>query len=73
MHTCQHCGAPLTPDEIAVTKKLINRGATSFYCIPCLAAYFEVTPQAIEERIVYFKQMGCTLFAAEDRAGEDRF
>lgn len=59
---CAVCGRPVTQDEIAVTKKLINRGATAFYCVPCLAAYFEVKPEDILERIRYFKQMGCTLF-----------
>ena len=59
---CVSCGRPVTQDEIAVTKKLINRGATAFYCVPCLAAYFEVTPDDISERIRYFKHMGCTLF-----------
>ncbi len=59
---CVSCGRPVTRDEIAVTKKLINRGATAFYCVPCLAKYFEVKPKDIEERIRYFRQMGCTLF-----------
>ena len=59
---CLVCQRPLTPDEIAVTKKLINRGATAFYCVDCLAAYFEVTTADIRERITYFRQMGCTLF-----------
>ena len=62
MPQCQACGRPLTHDEVAVTKKLINRGATEFMCIDCLAAHFEVRPEDIEERIRHFKQMGCTLF-----------
>ncbi|MBO7663678.1 MAG: hypothetical protein J6U01_09935 [Clostridia bacterium] len=60
---CRECGRGLTADEIAVTRKLINRGARSFYCVDCLAAYFEVTPEEIRERIAYFRQSGCTLFA----------
>ncbi|MBQ7655391.1 MAG: hypothetical protein IJS41_02675 [Clostridia bacterium] len=60
--SCVACGRPVTRDEIAVTKKLINRGMTAFYCVPCLAAYFEVKPEDILERIRYFRQMGCTLF-----------
>jgi hypothetical protein len=59
---CVSCGRPVTRDEIAVTKKLINRGTDRFYCVSCLAAYFEVKPEDIEERIRSFKQMGCTLF-----------
>lgn len=61
---CFRCGKALSPDEIAVTKKLINRGARQFLCVNCLAAYFEVTPQDILERIAYFRQTGCTLFSA---------
>jgi len=62
MDTCVSCGSPVSRDEIAVTKKLINRGATEFYCVPCLAKYFDVTPDDIRERIAYFRSTGCTLF-----------
>ena len=65
MPGCVSCGMPLTGDEIAVTKKLINRGAAAFYCVDCLAKYFEVTPADIRERIAYFRQTGCTLFSPE--------
>ena len=68
--TCQTCDHPLTADEIAVTKKLINRGATSFYCVDCLAAYFTVTPADIRERIAYFRASGCTLFTTEEQTKE---
>ena len=61
--TCVNCGCSLSADEVAVTKKLINRGAASFYCVDCLAAYFAVTPDDIRERIAYFKASGCTLFS----------
>lgn len=59
---CKDCGRPLIHDEIAVTKKLINRAATEFMCVDCLARYFEVKPADIEERIRHFREMGCTLF-----------
>ena len=60
---CRQCGRLLTRDEIAVTKKLINRGATEFCCTDCLAAWFEVRPEDIRERIAYFRSIGCTLFS----------
>ena len=60
---CDRCGRPLHPDEIAVTKKLVNRGATRFLCVACLARRFEVSPEEIRERIAYFRATGCTLFA----------
>lgn len=62
MSFCAACGKPLTRDEVAVTKKLVNRGATAFYCVDCLARRFEVRPADILERIRHFKQTGCTLF-----------
>ena len=62
MDTCIQCGAPLTADEIGLTKKLINRGATSFYCIHCLAKEFSVSETLLREKIEQFRAMGCTLF-----------
>lgn len=62
MDCCASCGKILTHDEVAVTKKLINRGATTYYCVDCLAKHFEVQPADIEERIRHFKATGCTLF-----------
>ena len=59
---CFQCGRPLEPDETALTKKMINRGATRFLCLSCLAAHFEVTEDALREKIREFREMGCTLF-----------
>lgn len=61
-HRCKTCGVLLSSDEVAVTKKLINRGATEFMCVSCLAKWFEVTEDAIRERIEYFRSSGCILF-----------
>ena len=69
---CAACGRPLSRDEIAVTKKLISRGATSFLCVACLADHFEVKPRDILERIDYFRATGCTLFThAPDLSREE--
>ena len=59
---CKKCGKPLIPDEIAMTKKLINRGTTVYYCTDCLAEAFDVKREDIEAKIQYFKDIGCTLF-----------
>lgn len=59
---CKNCGREIDRDEIGLTKKLINRGATEFYCIDCLAQKFEVTKEDLEKKIVEFREMGCTLF-----------
>ena len=59
---CRGCGTSLSPDEIGLTKKLINRGATEFFCLICLARHFEVTPDTLREKIREFREMGCALF-----------
>ncbi len=59
---CRKCGMSLTSDEIAITRKLINRGTTVYYCADCLAEAFDVRRADIEAKIVYYKKSGCTLF-----------
>ena len=59
---CVRCGAPLVKDDIAMTRKMINRGTESFYCLSCLADHFELTEDILREKIKEFKAMGCTLF-----------
>ncbi len=59
---CDRCGRPLSRDEIGLTKKLINRGATRFFCLSCLAEHFEVTEEDLKRKIREFREMGCTLF-----------
>ncbi|MBO4406811.1 MAG: hypothetical protein J5849_03855 [Clostridia bacterium] len=59
---CVRCGAPLDRDDMGATKKLINRGATSFLCVKCLALHFSVEEKLIREKIEAFKKDGCTLF-----------
>ena len=60
--TCMNCGRKLKRDDIALTKKLLNRGATEFMCLTCLAEHFKVSEERLEEKIQHFKDSGCTLF-----------
>lgn len=59
---CVRCGALLGKDDAAMTRKMINRGAETFYCLSCLADHFELTEEILREKIKEFKAMGCTLF-----------
>ena len=60
---CYVCGkAPLTKNEIGLTKKLIERNAKYFYCISCLADYLEVTEEELLAKVEDYKREGCTLF-----------
>ncbi len=61
--TCAACGrAPLTRDEIGLSKKLISRGTEICYCIDCLAGRFRVTRAQLTEMAEAFRSGGCTLF-----------
>lgn len=62
MSKCFRCGAELSADEIAVYKKLINRGAEKYLCIPCLSVEIKVSEDEIKRKIEQFKKAGCTLF-----------
>lgn len=61
-HRCMKCQRQLTYDEVALHRKLVNRGSTEFMCISCLAKHFKVSEAVLRERIEYFKKTGCTLF-----------
>ena len=61
---CYVCGKmPLSKNEIGLTKKLIDKKATSFYCISCLAEELDVTVDELIAKIEDFKNEGCTLFS----------
>lgn len=62
-HFCRQCHHLLYADEIAMTKKLVNRGTNVFYCLDCLALAFEVSRGDLEKKILEFRENGCTLFA----------
>ena len=59
---CQGCGCRLAADERAIYRRLISRAASRFLCIDCLAKRFGCTRELIEEKIAYYKSIGCNLF-----------
>ena len=63
--TCIHCGRVLDPDDIGAHKKMINRGASAFFCVSCLAAYYCVDEAFIRGKIEYFRASGCALFSRD--------
>lgn len=65
--TCKQCGRPLTSDEVALHKRLVNRGASAHLCLTCLAGYFGCGEDVLREKIAYFRRIGCLLFAEEGR------
>lgn len=62
-YECTSCRKrPLTKDEVGASKKLLGVDTSELYCIDCLAAYLEVTPEDIQDKIQMFKEDGCELF-----------
>ena len=63
MKKCYVCGKEhLTKDEIGLTKKIIDKKSTTFYCLSCLAEYLEVTEEELIAKVEEFKNEGCALF-----------
>lgn len=61
--TCPICGKmPLSRDEIGMTKKLIDKQAETFYCLPCLAKLIEADEAELVAKVREFKAEGCPLF-----------
>jgi predicted nucleic-acid-binding Zn-ribbon protein len=61
--SCYICGKEaLSKNEIGLTKKLIDRNSSQFYCIDCLAEHLEVDTEFLIAKIEEFKEQGCTLF-----------
>lgn len=60
--SCQKCGRTLKNLDVALHKKMINRGAVQFMCIDCLAEYIGVSKDELLKKAEQFKKMGCTLF-----------
>ena len=62
MSLCASCGRELCADEIGLTKKLINRGTSRFYCLTCLASKFECSEALLQSKVEQFRRQGCSLF-----------
>ncbi len=63
MYNCMKCDRALTKDEIALFKKLVNRGAQKYMCLSCMSTYFQVPETAMIKKIQQYKEIGCTLFS----------
>lgn len=62
MKKCIECGKSLTKDEVALNKKLINKNTKQFLCLDCLSSFLITEREILEDKIVQFKDEGCTLF-----------
>lgn len=62
MPRCRLCDKPLTGDEIGLYKKIWDRLATDYLCLPCLAQRLHCAPTTLEDKIRQFREDGCVLF-----------
>ena len=60
--TCAKCGKAICHDEAGLTCKLVNRGATEYFCFDCLGGMFHASREQLEDMIRAYREAGCTLF-----------
>ena len=59
---CKLCGNKLKKDHIALNKKLLGRNIDKYFCLGCLADFFNCTVDDLLIKISEFKERGCMLF-----------
>lgn len=63
-YKCISCGKTnLDKNTVGINKKLLGEDVVNFYCIECLANYFDCEVQDILDKIEEFKENGCKLFS----------
>lgn len=60
---CCDCDKNLSKDEVALSRKMLGRNIESFFCLECLAIFIECDVASLKEKILVFKEQGCTLFS----------
>lgn len=60
---CKLCENELDKTAIGLTRKLLGKNSKRFYCLACLAEYFDVTVEELLVKVEEFKEEGCTLFS----------
>jgi len=63
-YKCISCGkTDFDKNTVGINKKLLGENVVNFYCIECLANYFDCEVQDILDKIEEFKENGCKLFS----------
>ena len=60
--TCAECAVPLSRDEAALCRKLIDPEAEGFFCLDHLAGHLGCDREDLEMKVRDLKEQGCTLF-----------
>lgn len=60
---CYVCGVEIAiKNHLGLNKKLLGRKVKCFYCIDCMAEYFDIATDELLDKIEDFKSQGCVLF-----------
>ena len=59
---CYLCESKLDKIAVGLSKKLMGRSTTRFYCINCLAEDIDVSVEDLLAKVEDFKLQGCALF-----------
>lgn len=60
---CTACEAEIHKRDItALNKKLFGKETKKFYCLSCMAQYYNITEEELLDKIEAFKEEGCELF-----------
>ena len=62
MAVCRDCGKTVTGDEMGLNLKLIDREASTYLCIGCMANYFGCTEDVLRDKVRRFREIGCKMF-----------
>lgn len=62
MKKCIECNKDLIKEEVGLNKKLLAKNTKQFLCIECLSSYLNTDVEILKDKIVQFKEAGCTLF-----------
>lgn len=62
MKKCLECSKELSKDEIGLNKKMLGKNTKEFLCIDCLSRFLNTDTKILQEKIIQFKEEGCTLF-----------
>lgn len=62
--TCCQCGKNLNPNEIGMAMKMISRDGSNdkMFCKKCMCKKFDWTTKQYNEKVMEFRDGGCTLF-----------
>ena len=60
---CYLCDKEIEKNEVGLSKKLLGRNTTRYYCISCLADYLDISADDLLTKIEEFKEQGCRLFS----------